>query len=119
MTILRKTLAVLGGILSGGLVITAVEAIGHSFARGEAVFGVAITGYGIGTAAGSFVAARFGDRVCSMIVTSALAILAAINFFAFPHPLWFAPTAVIIMLLGWALGAQFAGVRGIKSGETQ
>lgn len=119
MTILRKSLAVVGGILIGGLLIAAVEAVGHSLVRGEAVFGVAITGYGFGAAAGSLVAARFADRVCSMIVTGALALVAAINFFAFPHPLWFAPTAVIIMLLGWALGAQFAGVRGITSGEAQ
>lgn len=111
MAIFRKVLSVGAGALAAGLVIAGVEAAGHSLAQDEAVFAIAMVGYGLGAGTGSFIAALVADRTCAAIVTGILAVLATINLFAFPHPLWFAPTAVIVLLLGWAVGSTAAGVR--------
>lgn len=111
MTVFRKILSVAAGALAAGLVIAGVEAAGHALARGEAVFAIAMVGYGLGAGTGSLIAALMADRTCAAIVTGILAVLATINVFAFPHPLWFAPTAIIVLLLGWALGSTAAAMR--------
>ncbi len=114
MTILRKTLSVLAGTLAGGLCIAVVEATAHSVSGVQAAFAAAIAGYGLGALAGSAVAARFADRTSAAIVTGILSALAAVNLFAFPHPIWFAPAAVVSLLLGCAIGIRIA--RGPSDG---
>ena len=109
MPILRKFMSVVAGIFAGGLVVAAVEAAGHAVLNGEWLFAAAAAGYGLAAAAGSFVAGRLGDRLCSVIVTGVLALLAAINLFAFPHPPWFTPIAVVLLVLGWRIGSRMAG----------
>jgi len=113
MNILRNAASVVAGIVAAGLCIAAIEAAAHSLAEGDTVFVAAVAGYGVGALVGSAIAARFGHRLCAAIVTGVLAVLAAINLFAFPHPIWFAPAAVVSLLAGWALG-----LRLIRSGPT-
>jgi pimeloyl-ACP methyl ester carboxylesterase len=114
MAILRKVLSVGGGVIVAGAVIAGVEALGHAQFEGEGAFGAAVVGYGLGAATGAFTAARIADRLCSIIVTGLLAILATINLFAFPHPLWFAPAAAIALLIGWVVGSRAADMgRGV------
>lgn len=105
MTILKRTLAILAGVAAAGLCIAGVEALAHARLQGQGVFAAAVAGYGLGALVGSALAARIGDRLCSGIVTLVLAALALVNLLAFPHPLWFAPVAVLILALGWAVGA--------------
>lgn len=117
MAILRKVLSVGAGVIAAGLVIAGVEAVGHGRFEGAGAFGTAIVGYGLGAATGAFIARRLADHLSSALVTGLLAVLATINLFAFPHPLWFAPTAAVALLLGWAVGSRVAAM-GRPQGET-
>lgn len=108
MTILKRTLAILTGVAAAGVCVAAVEAMGHAALQGQGVFAAAVAGYGLAALIGSVIAARIGDRVCAAIVTLVLAILAVVNLFAFPHPAWFAPVAVLTLALGWAVGTAIA-----------
>ncbi|WP_285713738.1 hypothetical protein [Erythrobacter oryzae] len=108
MTMLRKIGGVVGGVLATGLVIAGVETAGHSIASGEAVFALAVAGYGLGALAGSAVCAALAGRSLSIAVPLVLGVLALINLFAFPHPVWFVPAAAIALASGWWLGARLA-----------
>lgn len=117
MAILRKVLSVGAGSIAAGTAIAGVETVGHARVEGDAVFGVAIVGYGLGAMLGAFIAARMADRLCSIIVAGLLGLLATINLFSFAHPLWFAPTAAGIIGLGWAVGYRAAGLGRDQGGE--
>lgn len=117
MKILSKVLSVGAGVVAAGLVIASVEAVGHALFQGDAAFALALVGYGFGSATGAFVAARLADRICSAAVTGLLAVLAAINLFAFPHPLWFAPTAIVVLLFGWAVGSRVGEIGRSQPGK--
>lgn len=108
MTRLKRTLAILAGVAAAGLCVAGVEALAHAALQGQGVFAAAVAGYGLGALVGSALAARIGDRLCAGIVTLVLAGLALVNLLAFPHPLWFAPVAVLALALGWAAGTATA-----------
>jgi len=117
MTMLRKIGGVVGGVLAAGLVIAGVETAGHSVASGEAVFALAVAGYGLGALAGSALCTALAGRRLSMAVPIVLGVLALVNLFAFPHPLWFAPVAVLTLALGWAFGTVIAGHKQMVDGD--
>ncbi|WP_066529635.1 hypothetical protein [Erythrobacter sp. CCH5-A1] len=108
MTMLRKIGGVVGGVLAAGLVIAGVETAGHSMTSGEAVFALAAAGYGLGALAGSAVCAALAGRGLSIAVPVVLGVLALINLFAFPHPLWFVPAAAVMLAAGWWIGTRLA-----------
>ena len=117
MTILKRTFAILAGVAAAGVCVAAVEAMGHATLQGQGVFAAAVAGYGLAALIGSAAAVRIGDRVCAGIVTLVLAMLAVVNLFAFPHPLWFAPVAVLTLALGWAFGTVIAGHKQMVDGD--
>lgn len=112
MTMLRKIGGVVGGVLAAGLVIAGVETAGHSMARGEAVFALAVTGYGLGALAGSALCAALAGRSLSIAVPVVLGALAIVNLFAFPHPVWFVPAAAVMLAAGWWIGTHLAARLG-------
>lgn len=101
----RRILAVLAGVISAGVTVALVEGIGHAAVTGEAVFGVAVGGYALGALVGTVVAQIIADRRTAVAVPLALAVLAAVNLFSFPHPLWFIPAAAVSLALGWWIGS--------------
>lgn len=102
----RNILAVLGGVIAASLIIAATEAVGHDSLQGNARFGAAIFGYGLGALAGTATAKRIVSSRAPVAVPVILAGLAAINLFSFPHPKWFAPAAVAALALGWLAGSR-------------
>jgi hypothetical protein len=104
MNILRTTLATVSAIAASAVVIAGAEALAHANLSGGARFGAATVGYALGAMAGSAVATWFGVRHLGAAVTLLLAVLAAVNLFSFPHPLWFAPLAILMLVLGWVVG---------------
>lgn len=108
MAIGRQIIGSVVGIAAAGGIIAVAEAIGHGAASGEAIFGTAIAGYGIGCAVGTFIATIIAGRAVSMVLPVILAILAAISLFSFPHPWWFAPAGVIALAAGWLVGRSLA-----------
>lgn len=104
MNVLRTTLAAVSAIVASAVVIAGTEALAHANLSGDARFGAATVGYALGAMAGSAVATMFGVRHLATAVTLLLAVLAAVNLFSFPHPLWFAPLAVLMLVLGWVVG---------------
>lgn len=115
MTVGRKIIGVVAGILCAGVVIALVESVGHAIGRGAAVFGFAAGGYGLGAAVGTAVATVIAGARVAVAVPLVLAVLAAINLFAMPHPMWFVPAAVVALAAGWwagrAIGGQFGAGR--------
>lgn len=108
MAIGRQIIGSVVGIAAAGGIIAVTEAIGHGAASGEAIFGTAIAGYGIGCAVGTFIATMIAGGTVSMVLPVILAILVAINLFSFPHPWWFAPAGVIALGTGWLFGRSLA-----------
>ena len=117
MTILKRTLAILAGVTAAGVCVGLVETLAHARLQGQGVFAAAVAGYGLASLIGSAVAARIADRVSALIVTLVLAALAVVNLFAFAHPPWFAPVAVLTLALGWAVGAASAPVKERRGDE--
>ena len=111
MAVGRSILAVLGGVIGAGVMIALIEYVGHALASGEAVFGVAAAGYGVGALAGTFIATLIADRRAAVAVPTILAVLAAVNLFSFPHPVWFVPAAIAALALGWWAGASLGSQR--------
>ena len=108
MTVMRKFGGVLAGVLAAGAVIAGVETAGHSLAGGEAVFAFAIAGYGLGALAGAMVCTMIAGRRPSIAVPLVLAVLAILNLFALPHPVWFVPAAAAALAGGWWIGTRLA-----------
>lgn len=113
--VIRVTAAILAGIVAAGGIIATVEAVGHGAANsGATPFVSALAGYALGTVAGSAIATRIaGQGIAGVCVALALALLAAANLFAIPHPGWFAPTAALLFLGGGWAGIRI-GHRGAK-----
>jgi hypothetical protein len=105
MWIVRLVLGWLIGMLVAGSTIAGIEALGHTRAVGDGVFGVAVGGYFLGALGGSAVASWIAGPRLSVAVPITLAALALISVFAFPHPGWFVPLAALALTGGW-----FAGV---------
>lgn len=103
--------AAMAGVVAAGLVIALTEWLGHALLRGDALFAAAILGYALGAAAGTFITARFAGAPVSIVVPLVLAVLAAVNFFSFPHPVWFAPAAIVALAAGWYFGRRMSRPR--------
>lgn len=117
MTIGRRVLGILAGVLAAGLVVALAEAVGHAAATEPMVFGVVVIGYGLGSLAGTVTTVAIADRRTAIAVPLILAVLAAINLFSFPHPLWFAPVAAAALALGWWVGAHLVLRRPLDPGS--
>lgn len=109
MTVVRKIIAVVAGAAAASLVIAAVESVAHGSLAGDQLFAAVILGYGLGALVGTLVAAAIAGHRTSSFVPVLLALLALINLFAFPHPLWFMPVAALALFCGWRLGAIIVG----------
>ena len=105
---MRKAMVVIAGVVLAGIVIAGIEAAGHASLRGFNVFAGAIVGYALGAFAGTWLIATFTDRKTSFTAPVVLGALAAFNLAAFPHPLWFAPSAFVALAAGWWAGARSA-----------
>lgn len=89
------------GLIAASLCIAGVEAIAHRAGSGELLFAAAAAGLGVGAAIGGALAVRIGGRpVLAWIIALLLALLALINVYAFPHPVWFVPAAAAALALG-------------------
>lgn len=103
MSMRRKILGVVSGTVTAGLAIAGVEALAHDRIAGDALFAAVAAGYGLGALGGSFVAFWIsGARWTAVTVTAILALLALLNLFALPHPMWFAPVAAMTLAAGHA-----------------
>lgn len=118
MTIVRRGLAVLGGVVAASLTIAATEALIHFALTGRSMFVAVVVGYGLGSVVGTAAATYFSDRKTSLAVPAVLAALATVNLFAFPHPGWFMPAAALTLLLGWVLGSRLEPRSGRRNAET-
>jgi hypothetical protein len=119
---MRTVLAGLAGVVTGGVVVAAVEALGHlvyapatpvDMANREAMeafvrtlppgaFLFVLAAYVLGTAAGAFVATLLARRHAArfaLIVGSLILAGAVVNFFAIPHPAWFVVATVVAVPL--------------------
>lgn len=106
MTILRKSLAVVGGVFAAGAVIGVSETMSHSMFKGGAMFAAVVAGYGLGGLVGTAVVTYFADRRTALAIPVILFLLALANSFGFPHPLWFMPAVPFALMLGWYTGSR-------------
>ncbi|MEL6789806.1 MAG: hypothetical protein AAFO78_04440 [Pseudomonadota bacterium] len=114
-SIFRTGVALVVGVLVGGAAVAGVEATGHAFLKGPALFIIAALGLGIGSLLGTTAALFIGRRRwLAPTIGIVLWGLMLMNVFAFAHPVWFAPTATVLIALG-----VFAALRLISnSGES-
>ncbi len=105
----RDMVAALSGLVAAAVCIAIVEMAGHKALAGEAAFAVPVVGYALGAGVAAFIAGRFAPHPVRVAigVTMVLAALATYNFFAMPHPLWFAPAAALALATGCAIGLVF------------
>jgi hypothetical protein len=119
MSIGRRMLGLLGGVIAASVVIAATEFVGHSAVEGDNLFAIVVLGYGLGALAGTTAATWLSDRVAGAVVPIILGVLSGINLFAFPHPGWFAPAALAALALGWFVGSRLGPARsGTLGGRT-
>lgn len=97
----RNALAIVAGILAGGVCVMLVEMIAHSVVTGEALFAAAIVALFVGVLGGGALAVRIASRALfGCIVAAALGLLSLINVLAFAHPAWFVPAAAVTLAIG-------------------
>ena len=107
MNILKQVLLLVGAIVVAGVVIALVETVAHSV-EGVSPFVAAIGGYAAGSVGGGLLIGRFGGQpLLAIVLFVSLSALAGYNLFAFPHPDWFAPVALIALSVGTYIGARF------------
>jgi len=128
---LRNVLAVVAGIVAGGVVVFGVETMAHSVypppegfdpttpAGMAAIMGKAPVGalllvllaYAAGACVGGFVAAKLassGSQSKAMIVGIVLLLAGISNLLAIPHPVWMAIGTLIVFLPAAWLGGRLA-----------
>ncbi len=133
--LLRNILAIVAGVLLGGVAIMVVQMIGHQVypvsaeldVNDKAAMRAFVAGLPVGAllfvivayAIGSFVAGALaayighGARTRHALVAGAVLMLAGImNLVAIPHPVWFSVLTVVVFLpLAW-LGARLVASAG-------
>lgn len=139
--LLRNILAIVAGILAGGLVIFIVQGIGHqvypvagdvdyndkeamralmaSLPAGALLF--VIAAYAMGSFVAGAVAAYFGRaaRVRHAVVAGCFLLLAGImNLVAIPHPKWFSVITVLVFIPSAWLGGRLISGAGNDAGVT-
>ncbi|HEU0153403.1 MAG TPA: hypothetical protein VFQ84_08675 [Arenimonas sp.] len=127
---LRSVLAVLAGILVMGIMVAAVQWLGHSLyppppgidpTNHEAMIalisqmpkmalGIVLVAYASGTFLGAFTATTISvghKRGVAIVVGLVMLALVALNFSVIPHPAWMVAAGLVIplpfALLGWRL----------------
>ena len=118
---IKSYLAVVAGILTGAVVIAVVEMLSPNNAPANlnvedkaqmteymrtlpmSAYAIVLLGYFFGALLGGIVA----NRICrgtpyrpAMVVAVGLCIAGAMNFFMFPHPVWFIITSSLIYFVG-------------------
>ena len=126
--LLFAILAVIAGILVGGMVVGAVEALGHRVypvpadlnpsdpkALGEYIaqlpagaFLFVLLAFAFGALGGALVASLIGGRTPGSIVGAVLCLFGFLNLVMIPHPVWFGPGVLLANGLGTMLGIQAA-----------
>lgn len=117
----RKILAVVVGVFVAGIVILAVEAIGHAFIvaqrNGEPttamLFWVAMA-WLFGAAAGCLVTQRVDHSrrpVPALVTGGILLVLTLANLVMLPHPVWFRVLGVLVLVPGVIAGIHFGRKR--------
>ncbi len=98
---LRIVLALIVGVIGGGLCIAGVETVGHAVSDGEGQFWAAAIALGIAAFVGGGLAILIGRRtILAWGVGAVLAALSLVNVFSFAHPGWFVPVAMALLVLG-------------------
>jgi hypothetical protein len=125
-SIIRSVLAVLAGVVVAGVVVVAIEAVGHRVYPGPeghdhealaayirtappGVFLFVLAAWGIGTLAGAWLAAWLAGRapvVHGLIIGGLLLLGALANLLMIPHPVWFSVVGVAMFLPAAWLGAK-------------
>lgn len=137
---IRSMLGVVAGVIVGGLVIMAIEALnsvlfplpaGVDIADRQALsaaiadagphvlIGVLVA-WALGTFIGAWVAVRIGargPRLHAVLVGLILLALAVVNMLAIPHPTWFWIVGVLLFIPAALLGARAARSRSDRGAE--
>lgn len=121
---MRSFLAVLVGVLAGGLVIAAVEALGHAafplpagadpqhLQPGDVplpAFVAVLVAWALGAFVGGWVAAAVATRTAAIVVGGILMLAGLANLVAIPSPLWFWVIGLLVFVPSALLGSRLAG----------
>lgn len=100
----RITLALVVGVVAGGISIAGIEMLGHSMVEGQSIFVFAAAGLGFAAFIGGSVAAWIGKvSHLAFVVATVLAGLSLVNVSSFKHPAWYVPFAFALLGVGaWA-----------------
>jgi hypothetical protein len=114
----RQIMGTVAGVAAAAVTVAAIETVGHTAFRSDAVFATAIAGYGLGALIGTTAASLIAGHHVAIAVPLILAVLATINLLSFTHPAWFAPAAAVALGLGWLAGSRLTSGRRLASSET-
>jgi hypothetical protein len=128
----RTILGVVAGVIAGGVIVFATEAVGHSLfppppainlADPEDVkrlmaslpagaFAFVLAGWFLGSFAGAFVARLVAGRDSAAWAVAVLFILfTSMNFVMIPHPMWMIAAGILIPLASAWLALRLSGAR--------
>ena len=110
---LRNLLAVLVGVFVGGLCIAIIEMVTHSVASGHTLFIGAVIALAIATFIGGWVSVKIGQKAYFPFIVGGLLFgLSLVNVFTFKHPIWFVPTAFILIAISAYAASRFSKIKG-------
>jgi hypothetical protein len=111
---IRTTLALVVGVVAGGISIAGIEMLGHSIVEGQSIFVFAAAGLGLSAFVGGSVAAWIGKvSHLAFVVAIVLAGLSLVNVFSFKHPAWYVPIAFALLGVGAGAAYQFHKSRSV------
>ena len=125
----RTVGAIVAGVIAGGVIVFATEAVGHSLfppppdinladpedvkrlmaSLPAAAFAFVLAGWFLGSLVGAYVARRIASTDTAAWAVAVLFILfTAMNFVMIPHPLWMIVAGILIPLIGAWLAIRLA-----------
>ena len=139
MKILRSIGGVIAGVIVAGILVFAVQMIGHvvypppggidpSTSEGQkaladyiakaplGVFLFVLASYAVGTAVGAWLAAKIAGRahiVHGLVVGGIQLVFGIVNLMMIRHPVWFAVVSVVTFPAAAFLGGLFARGKGV------
>ena len=95
------------GLVAAAIVYFVIERLSHGWFGETWTLIALLVAYSLGAMTGGAVGAKIGGANASYIVAALFSLVAATTAFAFPHPWWFLPSAIVLIFGNSFVGSKF------------